>query len=185
MSTFVMMSTAVALSMDAFAVAASCGISNKAKTLGLQGKIALFFGLFQGIMPLMGYFLAATFADRIRTVDHWIAFGLLVFIGIRMILESREEDRCGTGKLSNRYLFTLAIATSIDAMASGIGFAFLDVNIWLIAGVIALTTFVISFVGARFGHSLGHKFQAGSEIFGGSVLILIGGKILLEGLAII
>jgi putative Mn2+ efflux pump MntP len=185
MSTFVMMSTAVALSMDAFAVAASCGISNKAKTFGIQGKIALFFGIFQGLMPILGYFLASAFADRIRAIDHWIAFGLLGFIGVRMILESREEDRCGTGRLSNRYLLTLAIATSIDAMASGIGFAFLDINIWLVAGIIALTTFIISFIGARFGHNLGHKFQAGSEIFGGSVLILIGGKILLEGLAII
>ncbi|NTW71041.1 MAG: manganese efflux pump [Eubacteriaceae bacterium] len=182
MSSFVLMTTAVALSMDAFAVATSCGISNKAKTLILQLKIGIFFGFFQGIMPLLGYLLASFFAEKIRFIDHWIAFVLLAFIGIKMILESKEEERCRAGKLTNKYLFTLSIATSIDAMATGISFALLNVNIWAVSLIIGVTTFAISFTGARFGQNLGHKFQSGSEIFGGVILILIGGKILLEHL---
>ncbi|MBF7097811.1 manganese efflux pump MntP [Alkalibacter mobilis] len=182
MTGFVLMSTAVALSMDAFAVAASCGISNKAQTFDLQVKIALYFGFFQGLMPFIGYFLAHGFADKIHFISHWIAFFLLGILGIKMILEAREDEKCSREALTNKYLFTLAVATSIDAMVSGVGFALLNVNIIFVTAVIGSTTAVISFLGARFGHSLGHKFQVGSEIFGGTVLILIGAKILLEGL---
>lgn len=182
MTNFVLFSTAVALSMDALAVAASCGVANKASTLGIQMKIGLLFGLFQGIMPLIGYLLAFSFADYIHHVAHWIAFGLLLFLGVRMILEARDPQKCDTDKLTNRYLLTLAVATSIDAMVSGVGFALLQVNILFVVMVIGCVTALLSFFGARFGQFLGLRFQWGAEVAGGIALVLIGSKILIEGL---
>lgn len=182
MTPFVLMTTAVALSMDAFAVAASCGIANKARTLGTQMKIALSFGFFQGFMPLIGYLLAYGLAGYIHQVAHWIAFGLLLFLGVRMILEARDPEKCNNEPLTNRYLFTLSVATSIDAMISGVGFALLQVNIWFVTLVIGMVTAFLSFIGARFGQMLGFRFQWGAELAGGAALVLIGTKILLEGL---
>jgi putative Mn2+ efflux pump MntP len=182
MTPFVLVSTAVALSMDAFAVAASCGIANKATTTGIQTRIALFFGFFQAFMPLIGYLLAFGLAGRIHQVAHWIAFVLLGFLGVRMILEAREPEKCKNEKLTNKYLLTLAIATSIDAMISGVGFALLQVNILFVVVVIGLVTALLSFLGARFGQLLGLRFQWGAEVMGGVVLLGIGTKILLEGL---
>lgn len=182
MSPVVLMSTAVALSMDAFAVAASCGIANKARTFETQARIGFFFGFFQAVMPLIGYALAFGLAQQIHQFSHWIAFILLGFLGIRMILEAREPEKCKNEKLTNRYLLTLAVATSIDALISGVGFALLQVNIVQVVLVIGITTALLSFFGARFGQLLGFRFQWGAEILGGSVLILIGTKILLERL---
>ncbi|QSX07613.1 manganese efflux pump [Alkalibacter rhizosphaerae] len=182
MTPALLLSTAVALSMDAFAVAASCGVTNKARTTGTQLRIALYFGFFQAFMPLIGYVLAYGLADRIHQVTHWIAFGLLGFLGVRMMLEAKEPDKCKNEKLTNKYLLTLAVATSIDALISGVGFALLQVNILLVVAIIGIVTALLSFVGARFGQYLGFRFQWGAEIFGGAVLVLIGTKILLEGL---
>ena len=180
--TSLILSTALALSMDAFAVSVSCGVSKRAKTSITQVKIGLYFGIFQGLMPIIGWVLASRFSEYIRDYDHWIAFILLGFIGIKMIREARDNTCEDVGDLDTRQLFTLAVATSIDALAAGISFAVLDINIFFAAVSIAAITFLLSFLGARFGQKLGSRFQQGAEIFGGTILIAIGLKILVEHL---
>lgn len=180
--TSLILTTALALAMDAFAVAVSCGVSKRAKDTPTQVKIGAYFGVFQGLMPLLGWILASRFAEYIRSYDHWIAFVLLSFIGIKMIKESRDNTCEDVGDLTTKHLITLSIATSIDALAAGISFAVLDVNIFLTALSIAFITFVLSFLGAKFGEKLGCQFQQGAEVFGGVVLIAIGTKILIEHL---
>jgi putative Mn2+ efflux pump MntP len=142
----------------------------------------LFFGGFQALMPLIGYFLGVQFEDYLTSVDHWIIFGLLFLIGINMILESRKEERekCDTLNLGNMTM--LSLATSIDALAVGITFAFLHANIYYSITVIGLTTLVLSFCGVLIGNLFGSRFKSKAEIAGGIILILIGVKILLEHL---
>ncbi|WP_152802792.1 manganese efflux pump MntP family protein [Alkalibaculum sporogenes] len=181
---YIIITTAIALSMDAFAVAVSCGVSKRANTTYMQLKIGIFFGLFQGIMPIIGWLLASRFAVYIQKYDHWIAFVLLSFIGIKMIKESREKSCDDVGNLTTKHIITLAIATSIDALAAGISFAILHINILITSLIIALITFVVSFLGAKFGQKLGCSFQKGAEVLGGVILIAIGTKILLEHLFI-
>ena len=180
--TSLILTTALALSMDAFAVAVSCGVSKRARDTFTQAKIGAYFGIFQALMPVFGWILASRFSEYIRSYDHWIAFILLGFIGIKMIRESRDNTCEDVGDLTTKHLVTLAIATSIDALAAGISFAVLDTNIFLAAVAIGLITFMLSFLGAKFGEKLGCQFQQGAEVFGGVILVAIGTKILIEHL---
>ena len=182
---------AVGLAMDAFAVAVCRGLKMKKLNYGHGAVIALFFGGFQALMPFIGWLLGSRFEKYIVQVDHWIAFALLGFIGGRMIWEAvKEKDKddcdCGCGeKLDLKELTVMAIATSIDALAIGITFAFLRVNIALSAGLIGVITLAISFIGVIIGHVFGSRLKSRAEIAGGVILVLIGTKILLEHLGVI
>ncbi len=173
---------ALGLSMDAFAVAVSKGLCLKKMRYRYALITGLFFGGFQALMPLIGYFLGVQFEEYLTSVDHWVIFGLLSLIGINMILESRkdEEEKCDTLSLGNMTM--LSLATSIDALAVGITFAFLHANIYHSIAVIGVTTLVLSFFGVVIGNLCGSRFKAKAEIAGGIILILIGVKILLEHL---
>ena len=180
----------IGLSMDAFAVAISKGLSMQKINYKAGLIIALFFGVFQAGMPLIGYFAAIRFERYIVAADHWVAFGLLLFIGGKAIVEAIKEIRSGERKEENfklRYgeLVVLAFATSVDALAVGISFAFLSVQIWKSVSIIGVTTFLISFAGVCIGNRFGAKLKAKAEIAGGVILFLIGLKILLEHLGVI
>ena len=184
--------TGVGLAMDAFAVSVCKGLSMKKINYGHAFMIALFFGVFQGMMPFLGWALGTQFKDYIVSVDHWIAFVLLAIIGGKMLkeaFESGKEDEEKAeddgGKLNYKELFLLAIATSIDALAVGVTFAFLNVNIYLAIAIIGVVTFLLSFVGVVIGNVFGSKFEKGAQIAGGVILIGIGLKILLEHLGIL
>lgn len=179
--------TGVGLSMDAFAVAVCKGLCMRRIRWSHAFVIALFFGAFQGLMPVVGWALGSQFAAVVTPFDHWIAFGLLAVIGGKMIWDAFHEgedacDSCCEESLDVKQLFLLAIATSIDALAVGITFAFLQVNIVLAAAIIGATTFCLSFLGVVIGNYFGAKFQKGATIAGGAVLILIGVKTLWEHL---
>ena len=178
---------AVSLAMDAFAVSICKGLSMKKMDWKKAIIIALYFGLFQGGMPLIGYLLGVGFEESIKFIDHWIAFGLLAFIGGNMIKEalSKKEDDEVDDKVDFKTMIVLAIATSIDALAIGVTFAFLNVNIVLAVSLIAAITFVISCIGVKLGNVFGDKYEKKAEFTGGIVLILIGLKILLEHLGIL
>lgn len=173
------------LSMDAFAVAVCKGLCMPKVRWGQAVVIALFFGGFQALMPLVGWAVGSLFSSYITAVDHWIAFGLLVAIGGKMLWDAfHEEDEdvvCET-RLDLRELTLLAVATSIDALAVGVTFAFLGVNIVAAVAVIGVTTFALSLVGVLVGHAFGARFEKPAAIAGGVVLILLGVKILLEHL---
>lgn len=180
----------IGLSMDAFAVAISKGLSMRKIDYKAGLLIAIFFGAFQAIMPLIGYYAAVNFEKYIVAVDHWIAFGLLSFIGIKAIVEAvkdikNPEKEEQDFQLKIGELFILAIATSIDALAVGISFAFLSVSIWKSIAIIGVTTLILSFIGVVIGNQFGAKLKAKAEIAGGIILILIGLKILFEHLGII
>ena len=172
----------IGLSMDAFAVAICKGLGmeriNKRDAL----LLALFFGGFQALMPLMGYLLGSRFASYIERWDHWIAFVLLAFIGGNMIRESREEakEEQTFAGVNFKELIVLAIATSIDALAVGVTFAFLQVKIVPAVTIIGCTTFILSLAGVYVGNVFGAKYKSKAEFVGGAILILIGVKILLE-----
>lgn len=180
----------IGLSMDAFAVAICQGLSMKKLNIRHSLVIALFFGGFQAMMPLLGWFLGSQFAGYIQRFDHWVAFALLGVIGFNMIrgaLASEEEDEedCGCGEgLDLKRLLLMAVATSIDALAVGITFAFLTVPILPAVSVIGCTTFFLSFVGVAVGNYFGARFKKQAELSGGIILILLGVKILLEHLGI-
>ena len=182
---------AVGLSMDAFAVAVCKGLSVRKSGIKEMAKAGLWFGGFQGLMPLIGYFLGSTFESYITKIDHWIAFVLLGIIGANMIKESfSKEDDCDCGDTGGymhiKEMFTLAVATSIDALAVGITFALLpDVNIGAAVGFIGVITFLLSAAGIKIGNIFGAKFKSKAEFAGGLILILMGLKILLEHLGII
>ncbi len=173
---------AIGLSMDAFAVSISNGIILKRVNLKNAFKIALFFGIFQFIMPVIGWFAGLIFSDCIRSIDHWIAFILLTFIGGNMIYESKNEqiDNRLKNPEDNRVILLMAIATSIDAMAVGVSFAMLNIYILFPAIIIGLITFFISFIGVFIGKKVGELFKTNVETLGGIILILIGIHILLE-----
>ena len=183
--------TAFALSMDAFAVSVTKGMTLKNLTKGIAIKIALFFGVFQAAMPLIGWMLGISFQGYIKAIDHWIALILLSILGGKMIYEFYESRKEVTiekeelesevsitleeeEELSNKELTTLAIATSIDALAIGVSFAFLDVNIVSSSLIIGLITFVICFIGVIAGKKIGGIFKDYAELIGGIILILIG-----------
>lgn len=180
---------AVGLSMDAFAVSICKGLKMQRFNVRHAGVIALAFGGFQAMMPVIGWFLGKQFESYITGIDHWIAFALLAVIGGKMAVESfkkEEEDSSkGNEKLDVKELLVLAVATSIDALAVGITFAFLQVSIVPAVSLIGVITFVLSAVGVFIGHKFGAKFKSKAELAGGIILILIGLKILLEHLGVI
>ncbi|MBR3053967.1 MAG: manganese efflux pump [Firmicutes bacterium] len=170
----------VGLSMDAFAVSICKGLSFDEMSWKKALVPGLYFGVFQALMPVAGFFLGTGFEELIRDYDHWVAFGLLALIGINMIRESRDEDADRDPEMSFRAMIPLAVATSIDALAVGISFAVLRVNIWGAAALIGCTTFVISALGFKVGNAFGAKYRSKAELAGGIILILIGIKILIE-----
>ena len=177
---------AVGLSMDAFAVSICKGLSLckiKPKHMCIAGA---WFGGFQALMPLIGFLVGSIFSDLITKYDHWIAFVLLAIIGGNMIKESleKEEESCDIS-MSPKSMFLLAIATSIDALAVGVTFAFLHVNIVPAVIFIGVVTFTCSALGVKIGSIFGTKYKSKAELFGGVVLVLIGLKLLLEGLGIL
>lgn len=176
---------AVGLSMDAFAVSICKGLSLgkiKAKHMCIAG---LWFGGFQALMPLIGYFLGSFFADYITKFDHWIAFVLLAFIGGNMIKESFDKAEEVDASMSVKSMLLLAIATSIDALAVGVTFAFLNVQIVPAVSFIGVITFLFSAIGVKIGSIFGTKYKSKAELFGGIVLVIIGLKILLEGIGVL
>lgn len=181
---------AVGLSMDAFAVSVCKGLGMKRLDMGQALVIALFFGGFQALMPLAGWALGSGFQSYIEPVDHWIAFALLAFIGGKMLYDAfHEEDGdepiAGEAvRLDLKEILMLAIATSIDALAVGVSFAFLQVDIVPAISLIGVITFALSLVGVAAGHQFGARFEKPATIVGGLVLILIGLKILLEHLGV-
>lgn len=176
---------AVGLSMDAFAVSVCKGLSLgkiKPKHMCIAGA---WFGGFQALMPLIGYFLGSFFADKITKYSHWIAFILLVIIGANMVREAFGEEERLDANMNPASMFLLAIATSIDAFAVGVTFAFLQVNIIYAVIFIGCVTFVCSAAGVKIGSVFGEKYKSKAEICGGIILILIGIKILFDGLGIL
>lgn len=177
---------AVGLSMDAFAVSVCKGLSLgkiKGKHMCIAG---LWFGGFQGLMPAIGYFFGSFFADFITSVSHWIAFVLLLIIGGNMIKESFSKDEEDVdASMSVKSMFLLAVATSIDALAVGVSFAFMQVQIGWAVTFIGVITFILSGIGVKVGSIFGVKYKSKAELAGGLVLIIMGVKILLEGLGCI
>lgn len=172
----------IGLSMDAFAVSIAKGMCLK-KDIGKAAiQLAFWFGLFQAIMPFLGWFAGSYFQEMISSIDHWIAFLLLSAIGINMIKEAKQEicDCDEDTDMSLKHILLLAIATSIDALAVGISFAFLQVNIYEAMLIIGITTFFLSFIAVYLGNRIGGFFQKYAGILGGIILILIGLKILIE-----
>ena len=177
----------VGLSMDAFAVSICKGLSTRMLKLKHALICGGYFGFFQGIMPFLGYVLGIQFKDKIESIDHWIAFILLSIIGGKMLIDgikAEDDEDEGEFKLDLKELFLLAIATSIDALAVGITFAFLNYPIVECMSIIGCTTFVISFIGVYIGKVFGSKYEHKAEIAGGIILIVIGLKILLEHLGL-
>lgn len=177
----------ISLSMDAFAVSVCKGLSMKEINWKKAIIIGLYFGIFQALMPVIGYILGSTFESLVTNIDHWIAFVLLVLIGGNMIREalSKEENDNYNDDVDFKTMSILAIATSIDALAIGITFAFLNVNVSFAVTLIGITTFIISLIGVKLGNKFGSNYKSKAGIAGGIVLILIGIKILLEHLGII
>ena len=174
----------IGLAMDAFAVSICKGLSVDKVRPSHQLSAGLYFGGFQMLMPLIGFFLGTQFQSFIEQFDHWVAFILLCLIGINMIKESAEECETLDASFGFKAMLPLAIATSIDAMAVGVTFAFMEVNVALAVGLIGVITFILSVIGINIGNIFGCKYRTKAEIFGGIVLIGIGLKILLEGLNI-
>lgn len=186
MGIFELFILAVGLSMDAFAVSICKGLSLGKIQVKHMCIAGVWFGGFQALMPLIGYFLGNFFADMITQYSHWIAFVLLLFLGGKMIKEAFDKDEEEVeAAMDVRNMFLMAVATSIDALAVGVTFAFLQVQIVPAVTFIGAITFVCSAVGVKIGSLFGAKFKSKSEIFGGIILILIGLKILLEGLGVI
>lgn len=177
---------AVGLSMDAFAVSVCKGLSVRKAEVKHSLCVGAYFGGFQALMPLIGYLLGTQFESFIVSIDHWIAFVLLGFIGGNMIREalSKEEEQLDDS-FSFKTMVTLAIATSIDALAMGVTFAFLRVNILWAVLFIGVITFILSAIGLKVGNVFGSKYKCKAELLGGVVLILMGCKILLEHLGIL
>lgn len=175
---------AIGVSMDAFAVSISKGLSVRKLRPSYMLSAAAWFGGFQALMPLIGYFVGISFADLVSDVDHWIAFVLLGIIGGKMIKEACEKhDECESDPdFSFKTMFMLAVATSIDALAVGVSFAFLKVDIWMSIMVIGLMTGAFSALGIQLGHLFGCRFKSKAELAGGIILVGIGIKILLEHL---
>ena len=174
---------AVGLSMDAFAVSVCKGLAMPKCTFKKAAIVGLWFGGFQALMPAIGYVLGAQFQEAIASIDHWIAFVLLALIGGNMIHEALDNDEEeADASLDVKTMFLLAVATSIDALAIGITFAFLKVNIIPAVCFIGIVTFIISFAGVKIGNVFGARYKNKAEIVGGIILILLGLKILLEHL---
>ena len=181
MGIFSILLTGFALSMDAFAVSVTKGMTLKKINLSIATKIAFLFGLFQAVMPLIGWLFGMNFELYIRSIDHWIAVFLLSFLGIKMIVEAiKDDDNDNSTYLDNKELIILSIATSIDALAVGVTFAFLNVNILWAITLIGGITFVISYAGVVLGNKVGKYLKNYAEIVGGIILIIIGLSIFLQ-----
>ena len=183
---------AVGVSMDAFAVSICKGLAMKRATPGAMLTVGGWFGGFQALMPLIGFFLGTLFAAAIEAVNHWVAFALLGFIGFNMLKEAFEKEECcccqeeHNADLGAKTMFVMAVATSIDALAVGISLAMAGgVNIWVSVALIGLTTFSFSAVGVKIGSLFGAAFEKKAQLAGGLILVLIGVKILLEHLGVI
>ncbi len=179
---------AVGLSMDAFAVSVCKGLATRQVSVKQMALAGLWFGGFQALMPIIGYLLGQTFAGAIKKYDHWVAFVLLAVIGGNMIREALSKDADGertNESFGVKTMFIMAVATSIDALAVGVTFAFLSGNIFMAASVIGAFTFVLSFAGVKIGNVFGARYEKKAELAGGIILVLIGLKILLEHLGII
>lgn len=178
----------IGLAMDAFAVSICKGLSIKRQICKKAMIISAYFGIFQAIMPLIGYCLGANFQSIVESIDHWIAFILLLILGGKMVIESKQVDILNGGEsdeaLEVKTMSLLAIATSIDALAVGITFAFLEVNILKSITIIGIITFIICALGVIIGNKFGNKLQSKAQVFGGVILILIGLKTLLTHLGI-
>lgn len=186
MSVYEIFFIAVGLAMDAFAVSICKGLSMKKIKWKSAVIIALYFGIFQALMPVIGYFLGSTFSALVQKVDHWIAFGLLSIIGLNMIKESRDDElEKRNDKIDVKTMLILAVATSIDALAIGVTFSFFEVNLILAISVIGIITFVLSIIGVVLGNKFGDKLQNKAELVGGIILIGMGLKILLEHIGVI
>ena len=181
---------AIGVSMDAFAVSICKGLAMQKASLKGMVTVGGWFGGFQALMPLIGFYLGILFAEAIVAIDHWVAFVLLGIIGVNMLKEAFAKD-CDCGEehnadLSVKTMFTMAVATSIDALAVGISLAMAGgVNIWLSITLIGLTTFTTSAIGVKIGSVFGDKFEKKAQMAGGFILILLGSKILLEHLGIL
>lgn len=182
----------VGLSMDAFAVSVCKGLAMKRSSVKAGLTCGIWFGGFQALMPMIGFFLGSMFAEAIQSVDHWVAFGLLVLIGVNMLREafSPEEDggcsECADADLSVKSMFVMAVATSIDALAVGISLAMAgDVAIFAAVGIIGVCTFTLSAVGVGVGSVFGSRFEQKAQIAGGVILVILGVKILLEHLGVL
>ena len=177
---------AIGLSMDAFSVSICKGLTTKKFSWRMALLCGLWFGFFQALMPVIGYFLGAQFQELIEAYDHWIAFGLLFLIGANMIREAlSKKEESANGDLDVKTMFLLAIATSIDALAVGVSFACIQVKLWSSVLIIGITTFLFSVLGVKIGNVFGSKYEKSAGIIGGIILILIGLKILLEHLGVI
>ena len=182
---------AIGVSMDAFAVSICKGLASKKAGLRQMGTCGLWFGGFQALMPLIGFFLGTLFAAAIEAFDHWVAFALLAIIGINMLKEAFGKDDCEccndqNGDFGFKTMFVMAIATSIDALAIGVSMALAgNVNIWIAIALIGVTTCLTSALGVKIGNIFGSKFEKKAQLAGGVILVLIGVKILLEHLGIL
>ena len=181
---------ALGLSMDAFAVSVCKGLAMKKATLKAELTCGIWFGGFQALMPLIGFFLGTLFVDAIENIDHWVAFVLLAVIGANMLKEafSKEECCCCDEKnadMSVKTMFFMAVATSIDALAVGISLSMADVNIFVAVLLIGVCTCFLSACGVKIGNVFGSRYEKNAQMAGGFILILLGLKILLEGLEII
>ena len=186
MDLLTLLTLAVGLAMDAFAVSICKGLAMREKVLKKGIIVGLWFGGFQAIMPTIGFFLGTQFKDQITSIDHWIAFVLLGLIGINMVKEALSNDEeQADDSIAVKEMFMLAVATSIDALAVGITFAFLNVHIVSAASMIGVCTFLISFAGVKIGNIFGTKYKSKAELAGGIILILLGFKILFEHLHIL
>ena len=176
----------VGLAMDAFAVAVCKGLSMSKMEWKKACVIGAYFGMFQALMPFIGYLLGVNFQEQIVSIDHWVAFILLGVIGLNMIKEAvSKETEKANDSIKFKDMVILAIATSIDALAVGITFAFLKVNVGIAISLIGVITFIISVAGVKIGNVFGCKYEKKAELAGGLILVILGAKILLEHLAIL
>lgn len=186
MDLLTLLTLAVGLAMDAFAVSICKGLAMREKVLKKGIIVGLWFGGFQALMPTIGFLLGTQFKDQITSIDHWIAFVLLGLIGINMVKEALSNDEeQADDSIAVKEMFMLAVATSIDALAVGITFAFLNVHIVSAASMIGVCTFLTSFAGVKIGNIFGTKYKSKAELAGGIILILLGFKILFEHLHIL
>lgn len=183
MSLFTLFITAVGLSMDAFAVSICKGLAMKKLSWKKALVIGLWFGGFQALMPAVGYLLGTGFEKYVTAIDHWIAFVLLVLIGANMIKDAKTgDDNCADDSIAVKTMFLLAVATSIDALAVGVTYAFLRVQIVPAVSFIGIVTFLLTLLGVKLGNVFGLKYKSKAELAGGIILIVMGAKILLEHL---
>ncbi len=184
MGLFELLALAVGLSMDAFAVSICKGLSMRESNWRGMVVCGTWFGGFQALMPLLGFWLGSLFAAAIQAFDHWVAFLLLAVIGLSMVKDAlSDEDECVDGDLGFKTMLTMAVATSIDALAVGISLAMAGgVNIWWAVLLIGCTTFLLSAIGVRIGSAVGARFEKRAQLAGGVILVLLGTKILLEHL---